>query len=228
MDRRDRAHDTAGTGRSKRGPGRPPIEGPTARQREILDFIRAASQAGNRPPSIDEIRGHLKFQSTFAVRTHLRSLEGKGLLRIARNSHRGISLADDDAPPRSGSRAVPLLGDAPAGSPAEAIERADDHITLDPDLFPQDGLFAIRVRGDSMIDAGIHDRDVALIHPGSEAADGVLVLARLNGEVTIKRLRFRKGKPFLHPENPAYADIPVKDRDELSIIGTIAGIIRKY
>lgn len=228
MAKRDKTDKATNVSRAKRGPGRPPIAGPTARQREILEFIREASRSGQRPPSIDEIRRHLKFQSTFAVRTHLLSLEKKGLLRIARNSHRGISLPDGDGAGRSDSRLVPLLGDAPAGSPAEAIERADEHISLDPALFPQSDVFAIRVRGDSMIDAGIHDHDIALIRPGSEAADGALVLARLNGEVTIKRLRFARGRPFLHPENAAYADIPVKDGDDLSIIGTVAGIIRKY
>ena len=214
--------------RARRGPGRPPIEGPTVRQREILDFIRAANQAGNRPPSIDEIRLHLNFRSTFSVRTHLRALERKGLLRIARNSHRGISLPEDGYTVHTASRLIPLLGDAPAGNPTEAIEQADEHVGVDPAMFPQADIFAIRVRGDSMVDAGIHDRDVALIRPAPEASDGALVLARLNSEVTIKRLRFKKGKPYLHPENTAYADIPVKDEDDLSIIGTVAGIIRTY
>lgn len=223
-----KANGAAKEGGAKRGPGRPPIEGPTARQREILDFIRTASQTGRQPPSIDEIRLYLKFKSTFAVRNHLRALERKGLLRIAKNSHRGISLPEKDAAARSASRLAPLLGEAAAGNPIEAIEQADEHITLDPSLFPQADVFAIRVRGDSMVDAGIHDRDVALIRPGPEAADGSLVLARLNSEVTIKRLRFKKGVPYLHPENTAFSDILVKDGDDLSIIGTVAGIIRTY
>ncbi len=223
-----KANGGAKESRAKRGPGRPPIEGPTARQREILEFIRAASQAGRQPPSIDEIRQHLKVQSTFAVRNHLQALERKGLLRIARNRHRGISLPKDDSAIRSASRVVPLFGEAPAGNPAEAIEQADEHIALDPALFPQTDIFAVRVRGDSMIDAGIHNHDVALIRPGPEAADGALVLARLNNEVTLKRLRFKKGMPYLHPENAAYSDILVKDEDDLSIIGTVAGIIRTY
>lgn len=212
----------------KRRPGRPPIAGPTARQEEILAFIRTVIHSGKRPPSIDEIRRHLRFQSTNAVRSHLQSLERKGLLHIAKNSHRGISLPEDDANARGDSRLAPLLGDAPAGSPTEAIEQAGEHVVLDPSLFPQADIFAIRVRGDSMRDAGIHDRDVALIRPGPEAADGALVLARLNNEVTLKRLCFKNGIPSLHPENPEYADIPVREGDDFSIIGTVAGIIRKY
>lgn len=227
MGKHSKANGTAKESRVTRGPGRPPIEGPTARQREILEFIRTVSQAGRQPPSIDEIRQHLKFKSTFAVRNHLQALERKGLLRIARNSHRGISLPGDAAA-RSASRLVPLLGEAPAGKPNEAIEQTDEHIILDPALFPQTDIFAIRVRGESMVDAGIHNGDVALVRPGPEAADGALVLARLNNEVTIKRLRFKKGIPYLHPENAAYSDIFVKDGDDLTIIGTVAGIIRTY
>lgn len=212
----------------KRRPGRPPIEGPTARQRQILDFVRETVRAGERPPSIDEIRAYLQFSSTNAVRTHLQALEKKGLLKIARNSHRGIGLPDGDRAARGETRLVPLLGDAPAGSPTEAIEQADEHVALDSAMFPHENVFAIRVRGDSMIDAGIHDHDIALIRPGAEAGDGALVLARVNNEVTIKRLRFKKGKPYLHPENTAYRDIYVKDGDDLSVIGTVAGIVRKY
>ncbi len=212
----------------RRRPGRPPVEGPTARQREILDFIRGAIQADRRPPSIDEIRRHFSFQSTFAVRSHLAALEKKGLLRITRNSHRGLSLPHGGDAAWRESRAVPLLGDAPAGNPAEAIEQADEHIALDSAFFPDGRIFAIRVRGDSMIDAGIFDHDVALIRPGPEARDGELVLARLNNEVTIKRLRFAGGKPYLHPENPKYKDIVPADGDDFYIIGTVSGIVRKY
>lgn len=218
---------TPATG-EKRRPGRPPIEGPTSRQLEILDFIRSVSQTGRRPPTIDEIRRHLKFQSTFSVRTHLRALEKKGILQIARNSHRGISIPDGDKAVRCESRRVPLLGNAAAGNPIEAIEVADEHVGVDPGMFPENDLFAIRVRGDSMVDAGINDHDVALIRPGSEAADGALVLAMLNGEVTVKRLRIGRGEPYLHPENSKYPDIHVRDGDDFSIIGTVAGIVRKY
>lgn len=224
----DRTQKATKVNPAKRRPGRPPIEGPTARQREILEFIRAARQTGDRPPSIDEIRLHLNFKSTFAVRTHLLALEKKGLLHIARNSHRGISLSDNDRAVRNTSRLVPLLGDAPAGSPTEAIEQTDEHISVDPALFPQEDVFAIRVRGNSMLDAGIHDHDVALIRPNAEATAETVVLARLNNEVTLKRLRFKKGKPYLHPENAEYIDIFVEDGDDLSIIGVLVGIIRKY
>ena len=221
-------NESSGNGRQKRRPGRPPVTGPTARQREILDFIREAIRADRRPPSIDEIRQHFRFQSTFAVRTHLAALEKKGLVRIARNSHRGLSLSDDADSAWRESRLVPLLGDAPAGNPIEAIERADEHIALDSALLPEGEIFAIRVRGDSMIGAGIFDYDVALIRPGPEARDGDLVLARLNNEVTVKRLRFRRGMPYLHPENPKYADIIPGEGDDFSIIGTVSGIFRKY
>lgn len=221
-------NEPAGNGRQKRRPGRPPVEGPTDRQREILGFIREALQTNRRPPSIDEIRRHFRFQSTFAVRTHLAALEKKGLLRIARNSHRGLSLPDDTGADGHETRLVPLLGDAPAGNPVEAIEQADEHIALDTALVPNGEIFAIRVRGDSMIGAGIFDHDVALIRPGPEARDGDLVLARLNNEVTVKRLRFRRGKPYLHPENPKYGDIVPGEGDDFSIIGTVSGIFRKY
>ncbi len=214
----------------KRRPGRPPAEGATARQQAVLDFIRETIQANRRPPTVEEIRLHFKLRSPFAVREHILALEKKGLLNIAKRSSRGLSLPDDadaDAPVH-GMRRIPLLGEAAAGRPIEAIEQYDEHIALDESMFPGSGMFAIRVRGDSMIDAGINNHDVALIQPNPGANAGDLVLARLNNEVTIKRLRFAKGKPYLHPENAAYTDIVPKDDDEFSIIGTVAGIIRKY
>ncbi len=220
----------------KRRPGRPPVEGATARQQAVLDFIRETIQANRRPPTVEEIRLHFKFRSPFAVREHILALEKKGLLNIAKRSSRGLSLpdgagtdADADAPALvRGMRRVPLLGVAAAGHPIEAIEQYDENIALDESMFPGSDMFAIRVRGDSMTGAGINDRDIALIQPGSEAKTGDLVLARLNGDVTIKRLRFAKGKPYLHPENAAYSDIVPEDGDEFSIIGTVAGIVRKY
>ncbi len=220
----------------KRRPGRPPVDGPTARQRAVLAFIRDAIQTNRRPPTVEEIRLHFKLRSPFAVREHILALEKKGLLNIAKRSSRGLSLPDsagadagaDALASVRGMRRIPLLGDAAAGQPIEAIEQYDEHIALDENMFPGSGMFAIRVRGDSMIDAGINDRDIALIQPGSEAKTGDLVLARLNGEVTIKRLRFERGKPYLHPENAAYSDIVPEDGDEFSIIGTVAGIVRKY
>lgn len=212
---------------SKRRPGRPPVKGPTARQQEVLDFIRAATLADHRPPSTEEIRRHFQFRSSFAVRTHLMALEKKGLVQITRNIARGITLTDapDEIP--SGVRRVPLLGEAPAGNPIEAIEEAGEHIIVDATMFSRTGLFALRVRGDSMIGAGIHDRDIALIHSGVEAEVGELVLARLNGEVTIKRLCRRRNLLYLHPENPKYPDIFPGDDDDFAVVGTVAGLIRK-
>ena len=216
----------------KRRLGRPPAEGATARQQAVLDFIRETIRVNRRPPTVEEIRLHFKFRSPFAVREHILALEKKGLLNIAKRSSRGLSLPDDVSAGADASahrmRRIPLLGEAAAGQPIEAIEQYDEHIALDESMFPGPGMFAIRVRGDSMIDAGINNHDVALIQPNPEARAGALVLARLNGDVTIKRLRFTKGKPYLHPENAKYEDIVPEDSDDFSIIGTVAGIIRKY
>lgn len=212
----------------KRRPGRPPAKGPTARQQAVLDFIRDAIQANRRPPTIEEIRRHFQLRSPFAVREHITALEKKGLLRVARRSSRGLSLPEDADTPDRKTRLVPLLGDAAAGGPIEAIEQFDEHIALDEGMFPSPGMFAVRVRGNSMIDAGINDHDVALIQPNQAAEDGALVLARLNNEVTIKRLRLSNGQPYLHPENTRYDDIIPEENDDFSIIGTVVGIIRKY
>ncbi len=216
------------TSPQKRRPGRPPVEGATARQQAILDFIRETIQANRRPPTVEEIRRYFNFRSPFAVREHILALEKKGLLNIAKRSSRGLSLPDDADAPIRPMRRIPLLGDAAAGQPIEAIEQYGEHIALDENMFPDSGMFAIRVCGDSMIDAGINDHDIALIQPGSEAKTNDLVLARLNGDVTIKRLCFAHGKPYLHPENVTYSDIVPEDGDDFSVIGTVAGIIRKY
>ncbi len=213
-------------------PGRPPVAGATPRQREVLDFVRTALADTGLTPTVEEIRRHFRFKSTFAVRCHLLALAKKGLVEMAPGIHRGLRIVGEAGKVEDARAAatfsVPLLGDAPAGVPVEAVEVGDERLEVDGSLFKPERLFAIRVRGDSMLGAGINDRDLALIRPAAAAPEGAIVLARLNGETTLKRLGVKQGRPYLLPENPAYRDIVPESGDDFTIVGVLTGIIRKY
>lgn len=196
---------------------------PTTRQLQILDYLRKAIKDNSRPPTLDEIRKHFGWHSTNAARSHLVLMEKKGLIRLNKNSHRGIVVSETETPH---SKNVPLLGEAPAGRPVEEIAQTEERLTVDAGMFPQNNLFAIRVRGDSMVGAGINDRDVALIHYGAEARSGAIILARLNSEVTVKRLLSDADSVRLHAENPAYQDITVNAWDDFTIVGPVVGVMR--
>ena len=195
------------------------MEALTAKQQEILTLIRQAIETTGLPPTRAEIAEAMDYSSHNAAEEHLRMLERKGAIEIVKGSARGIRLKDGGG--------IPLIGRVAAGSPILAEEHVQAHYQIDPALFNPRADYLLKVRGMSMRDAGIHDGDLLAVHKTSEARSGQVVVARLNDEVTVKRLRRRGAIIELLPENPEFEPIIVDPRrEEFAIEGLAVGVIR--
>lgn len=207
----------------------------TERQEQILFFIHEYRDKNGFPPTLREIGKKFNIASTFGVKRHLEALEKKGYLKVEANASRAISLIPDeefespaiDNINLSLSRQIPLVGRVAAGSPIMAIENVEGHITIDPTLLRKnDNGFALKVMGDSMINAGIFDDDVVIVASDKEVRNYDVIVAMLDGEVTVKRFEKRNNKVQLIPENDNYSPIPVENKNEFKIIGKVVGVIR--
>ena len=185
------------------------------REEQVLNFIREFSAENGYAPSIREICAGVGLRSTASVNYHLKNLQQKGLLTLGEKGRkRAIA-----APRRPGQ--IPLIGTVTAGLPILALENREGTISWDGDPT----CFALRVRGDSMINAGIFSGDVVVVRPQPTADDGQIVVARLEDEATVKRLRRRNGEIWLMPENEAYAPI---DGTYAQIVGVVKALVREY
>lgn len=196
----------------------------TGRQRDVLDFIRSEQGQRGLMPSNREIMRHFGFASPNAVTNHLRALERKGVLQRSGNIARGIILQDRPVPKRW--LEVPVFGTIPAGMPADQQQESDGCITVDMDTLrlPKGArVFALKVRGDSMINAGILSGDTVILE-FKEPRNGDVVAALIDGDTTLKRYLTQRGRPFLKAENPKYPDlIPAQ---ELVIQGVQIALFR--
>ena len=192
----------------------------TPRQQEVLDFIRNTVEILGAPPTRAEIAQAFGFASANAAEEHIKALAKKGVINLEPGSARGIRLVEQ--------LGLPLIGSVAAGSPILAQEHVQSRIQLDPALFSPRADFLLRVRGLSMINAGILDGDLLAVHRTNEARDGQIVVARLAEDVTVKRLKRHKwGVVELIAENPDYAPIVVDTtREPLEIEGVAVGLIR--
>ena len=127
----------------------------------------------------------------------------------------------------AGLRGVPLVGAVPVGIPIDAIEDVEGIVGIDTTMFPEAEVFALRVKGESMIGAGIRDGDIALVHQTPEAADGDIVVALMDGEATLKRFYRKDGRVVLHAENPDFKDLVVQPGVDFSLSGVVVGIVRR-
>ena len=185
------------------------------REEQVLNFIREFSAENGYAPSIREICAGVGLRSTASVNYHLKNLQQKGLLTQGEKGRkRAIA-----APQRPGQ--IPLIGTVTAGLPILALENREGTISWDGDP----SCFALRVRGDSMINAGIFSGDVVVVRPQPTADDGQIVVARLEDEATVKRLRRHDGQIWLMPENDAYAPI---DGTYAQIVGVVKALVREY
>ena len=196
----------------------------TTRQQEILDFIEREVTQHGLPPTRAEIVDHFGFASPNAAQCHLRALARQGAIELRPNQARGII-------PRTlgtgaGSAPLPLIGRVTAGRPILAVEHHEDQVSIDAGQFRPRPDYALRVQGDSMIEAGIFDRDLLLVHRTPEARSGQIIVARLGDEVTVKRLRRRGRSNWLEPANPRYETIPIRPDDDFAIEGLGVGVIR--
>lgn len=203
----------------------------TARQQQILAFIEERMRTEGLPPTRAEIVDHFGFSSPNAAQCHLRALADRGAIELRPGRARGIVLLRGNPPEPTGSehlRALPIVGRVAAGSPLLAVENLEDELRVDTQLFHPAPDYALKVRGDSMTGAGIDDGDLLLVHRTPEARSGQIVVARIDDEVTVKRLR-RQGRSIqLDSENPDFPSIPVGRGSDFAIEGLAVGTIRAF
>ncbi len=204
----------------------------TARQQSIYDFIAQTIRTRGAPPTIREIMEVFQINSTNGVRTTLAALEKKGyILRHARLS-RGIELADfaEQTPLSADIREVPLIGRVAAGQPILATQNIESTLQVDKSLLPASGeLFALRVHGESMKNAGILDGDIVLARHQERAERGDIVVALLDEEATVKRYHPSPEGVRLLPENEAFAPILVSpEAVNFRIAGKVVGLMRRF
>ncbi len=194
----------------------------TRRQAEVLDVIRSHIADTGYPPTRADIASELGFRSANAAEEHLKALARKGAIKVIPGTSRGIRLP--------GGNGLPIVGRVAAGNPLLAVEHIEDTCDVPPSLFSPRADFLLRVRGDSMTGVGILDGDLLAVHKTTEARDGQIVVARIEDEVTVKRLqRPRRDQVLLLPENDDYEPIEVDlRRQELVIEGLSVGVIRHH
>lgn len=205
----------------------------TERQRDILNFIRDFQKERGVAPTHREICDHFGFSSYGTVYKHLSLLEKKGLIRRDWNQKRGVELVEDKEEKketrreeRSSARDLPLFGYIAAGRPLD-VDVSDEMITVPEHLTSRGDNYVLKVRGDSMVDDGILDGDLVIIARRERADNGEMVVANVNGEVTLKRL-YREGeKVRLQPANSMMSPIYAAARD-VAVQGVVVGLMRRF
>jgi repressor LexA len=225
----------------------------TERQQQILDLIREAVSSTGFPPTRAEIALKLGFRSANAAEDHLRALARKGVIELTAGASRGIRLTESAAdftsdqidstddrvrstdtqervrlktPPEMGQMLVPLIGRVAAGYPMLAAENIEKEVSVDPNLFAQQPDYLLKVKGLSMRDVGILDGDLLAIKKTSEARHGQIIVARIDDEVTVKRLSKKANHIELLPENPDFDPIVIEPGQDFSVEGIALGLIR--
>lgn len=192
------------------------------KQTAILEFIRSEIEQKGYPPSVREICSAVGLKSTSSVHAHLTQLEKKGLLRRDPTKPRAMEVLDG---PVSRGRSVPLVGRVTAGLPILATENIEDYLVLPQSLQGRGDLFALRVQGESMIEAGIEDGDIVVLRRQETAENGEIVVAMIDDEATLKRVYYEDGHVRLQPENAAMEPIYA---DEVVILGRLLALFRQY
>lgn len=197
----------------------------TPRQQQVFDLIKTKIDDCGMPPTRAEIARELGFRSANAAEEHLKALARKGVLEIIPGASRGIRLLiADDATEEKG---LPLIGRVAAGEPILAQEHVEAHYEVDPTLFKPRADFLLRVNGMSMKNIGIMDGDLLAVHKTQDVHNGQVVVARVDDEVTVKRLNKQGVKVLLHAENEEFSPIEVDlEHQSLTIEGIAVGVIR--
>ncbi|AIS12407.1 LexA family transcriptional regulator [Pseudomonas chlororaphis subsp. aurantiaca] len=195
------------------------------RRSAILTFIRERIAEHGQPPSLAEISEAFGFASRSVARKHVVALTEAGFIEVNPHQARGIRLLNQ--PPRPELLEIPVLGRVAAGLPIGADAEVHNRLLLDPALFSRTPDYLLRVQGDSMIEDGILDGDLVAVRRDSEVRNGQIVVARLDGEVTIKRFERLADGVRLLPRNPAYAPILIGEDRDLAIEGVFCGLVRQ-
>lgn len=202
------------------------------KQQEVLDFIRKFAEKHGFPPTRGEIAAGLGLKNRQGIDQHLRALATKGAIELLPGISRGIRLPTAELltsrlKPRDEARTLPLLGRIAAGSPILAEENIEELVQVDPLLFRPRANFLLRIRGDSMRDADLLDRDLLAVHRTNQVRNGQIVVARLGNEATVKYYHRSGHLVRLEPANSAYQPIEVDlTAQELTIEGLAVGVIR--
>lgn len=194
----------------------------TPKQQKIYDFIREFSRDYGYPPTVREIGEHLGLKSPSTVKFHLDNLRAAGLIQWDGGKTRSITLLEKEDEPKEDM--VPVLGNVAAGSPILAQECIEEYVSFQTGPHPED-YFALKVRGESMLYAGILPDDLVVVRRQPEAHSGEIVVALFEDEATVKTLSKKNGQVWLLPENPDYEPI---DGTRAQIIGKVVGLIRRY
>ena len=192
----------------------------TKKQQDVLGYIYQSIRQNNLPPTIREIAQHFHFKSTGTVRDYLKILVREGFIKIKSNKSRAIELI------RKNMFSIPILGRVRAGLPTLAIEEIEDYLDLDSLIFSEADTFALRVKGESMIDAGIFPEDLVLVRKQKTAQERDIIVALIGEEATVKRLKKKGARYFLEPANPTYQDILVDE--SVNIVGKVISVIRRF
>ena len=198
-------------------------------QEKMLEYIVATIRERDRSPTIREIGERFGISSTNGVRYHLSVLEEKGYIKRERGISRGIEWREHHprATAARGGVEIPLVGHVAAGGPILAVENVEGVLAVDEMFAGSKDCFALRVRGDSMKDAGIMSGDVVIVNPQPSARSGDIVVALLDDEATVKRYVSQRGSVVLRAANPAYEDIEIARRNDARVLGKVVGLMRK-
>ena len=188
----------------------------------IVDYI----DKNGFPPSIREICAKLKIKSTATAYDYISRLEERGLLDKSPMKKRAITPSNKQIKPQhSAFASIPIVGTITAGTPIFAVENLDGYCPLPEEFHGEDNEFALRVSGESMINAGIYDKDLIIVKKCETADNGSIVVALIDDSATVKRFYKRNGKIVLHPENDTMEDMVF---DDIQILGIVKGLIRKF
>ncbi len=196
----------------------------TPRQQEVLDLIKAKIEDVGMPPTRAEIARALGFRSANAAEEHLKALARKKAIEIIPGASRGIRILGKRGNEDEG---LPLIGQVAAGEPILAQEHVESHYKIDPTMFKPKADFLLRVHGESMKDIGIMDGDLLAVHKTQDVRNGQVIVARLEDDVTVKRLERNGSKVLLHAENKDFSPISVDlEHEHMEIEGIAVGVIR--
>lgn len=208
----------------------------TDRQKEILDFIQKFISDNGFPPTLREIASNFGLASTFGVKRHLDALKKKGYLKIESFASRAITLnkisnefETENTAFNSKIISIPLVGRVAAGSPILSEENLEGTIAIDSNFFKNNkDCFALKVTGDSMINAGIFEGDLVIVNPNEKVSQHDIVVARVDDEITVKNYEKKNDKIFLTPQNEKYQPIVVTERNNFSLVGKVIGVLRWF
>lgn len=198
------------------------------KQQQILEYLKTAVREKGYPPSVREICEAVGLRSPSTVHGHLERLEQKGYIRRGSSKSRAIEILDEEPAHPSPSRElvnVPIVGTVTAGTPILAVENIEDTFPLPVEYVHNDNAFMLKVKGDSMIEAGIFDKDLILVRQQTSAKNGDIVVALLEDYVTVKRFFKENDYIRLQPENATMSPIIVQD---VQILGLVTGLFRKF